>query len=142
MTIPAWPADLPQWMTAPDFRVTFPDPRLKTAMESGPNKLRRRVSNTSKPVSGVLRCTQAQLARLERFWNEDTRSGTLPFMFPDQVYDGAFLLTESGEPLLTESDVQILVAGWWLVQFDGPPASTPRQRSTVFTVTVSLNVLP
>jgi len=129
-------------MTAPDFRVTFPDPRLKTAMESGPNKLRRRVSNTVKPVSGVLRCTQAQLARLERFWNEDTKSGTLPFVMPDQLYDGTPLLNDDGEELTTEEAETLLVAGWWLVQFDGPPVSTPRQRSTVFTVSVSLNVLP
>jgi hypothetical protein len=113
-------------------------------METGPAKGRRRVSATTRSVSGVLRCEQSQLARFDRFWNEDTAGGVLPFIFPGQVYEGAFLLTESGEQLLTEADEPLLVAESWLVTFaheDKPPAR-PHARSVVWAVNLSFNIMP
>lgn len=144
MTVPIWPTELNQWMMAPDFSAAPGDARLKSPMDVGPAKMRRRVSAASAPVSGSLRCDQNQVARLLRFWHEDTVGGTLPFMFPDQLFDGAMLLTEAGEPLLTEADEQILIEGWWLVQFasEGPPVTRPIRRSTAHIANIQLSVLP
>jgi hypothetical protein len=142
MTIPVWPADLPQWMLAPDFGTAAADARTRTPMDAGPAKYRRRVSAAPIPVSGVIRCTQAQSARLERFWNEDLAGGVLAFVFPGQVYNNAFLLDEDGEELLTGDDADLLVAEAWLVQFAEPPDLRPHHRSVVFAHRLALNVLP
>jgi hypothetical protein len=144
MTVPIWPTELNQWMMAPDFSAAPGDSRIKQPMETGPAMLRRRVSAASAQVSGSLHCDQNQVARLLRFWNEETVGGTLPFMFPDQLFDGAILLTEAGEALLTEEDENILLEGWWLVTFasDGPPAFRPVRRSTAHVASIQLAVLP
>jgi hypothetical protein len=144
MTVPIWPTELGQWMKAPDFSAAPADGRIRQPMEVGPAMLRRRVSAAAAPVSGTLRCDQNQVARLLRFWNEETVGGTLPFMFPDQLFDGAILLTETGEALLTEEDENILIEGWWLVQFasEGPPPFRPILRSTAFAANIQLTVLP
>jgi hypothetical protein len=144
MTVPIWPDELNQWMMAPDFSASAADARSEKPMDVGPGRLRRRSSAVSAPVSGSLRCDQNQLARLLRFWNEDTKGGTLPFLFKDQLFDGAVLLIETGEPLLTEADDQILLEGWWLVQFSkgGPPVYRPSKRSVEWIASIQLAVLP
>ncbi len=141
MTVPLWPAQLRQFMSAPDFSTAPPDGRLRSPVDAGPAKLRRRVTVAIKPVSGSIRCDQDQMARLERFWLEDLRGGVLPFLFPDQVYNNALLCTEAGEPLLTEASDNLLVANWWLVQFAEPPPLRPLRRVTAHIVTLSFNVL-
>jgi hypothetical protein len=144
MTVPIWPDELTQWMMAPDFSGAPADGRIKQPMELGPALLRRRVSASVAPVSGSLHCDQNQVARLLRFWNEETAGGTLPFMFPDQLFDGAIILTDTGQELLTEADENLLIEGWWLVQFagDGPPPYRPLRRSTAFVASIQLTVLP
>jgi hypothetical protein len=129
-------------MVAPDFSTSPPDPRIKSAMETGPAKLRPRTSMAVRPVSGTTRCRQDQVARIDRFWLEDLKKGTLPFLFPDQIYNNANLLTDGLEQLLTDEDEVLLVSGWHLVQFAEPPRSVPLRRSTMFAVSLSLNVLP
>jgi hypothetical protein len=143
MTIPVWPADLPQWMLAPEFATAVADARTRTPMDVGPPKVRRRVSAAPQPVAGVIRCTQAQSARLERFWDEELQGGVLPFMFPGQVYNNAFLLDEDGDELLTEDGDNLLVAEVWLVQFaEEPPDLRAHHRSVVFARRLSLTILP
>jgi hypothetical protein len=117
MTVPVWPAELGQWVTAPDFSIAEADGRLKTPPDIGPSKSRPRISKATQPVVCQLRCTLDQKARLGRFWTEDTRGGNLPFSFPDQVYNNTVLLTEDGAPILTEDDEPILIESWWLVRF-------------------------
>jgi hypothetical protein len=142
MTVPVWPADMPQWMTAPDFEASYPDGRLKTPMERGPSKYRLGTSAAPIPVRGVIRCTLDQLARGDRFWREDLRGGVLPFIFPGQVLNNTPLCDGNGDPLTDENDVPLLVAEYWLVQFAEPPNFRPRTRSVVWAVPLSLNRLP
>jgi hypothetical protein len=101
---------MPQWMLAPDFESSFPDARLKAQMDRGPAKYRLGTSAAPIPVQGVIRCTLDQLARGDRFWREELRGGTLPFVFPGQVLNNTPLCDESGEPLTDESDVPVIVA--------------------------------
>jgi hypothetical protein len=67
----------------------------------------------------------SQLARLERFWTEDTAHGVSPFYMPDQVYDNMPWLTDDGAPILTDAGVPILIASSWLAVFDAKPAHEP-----------------
>lgn len=136
-----WPTDLPQSMLVEGFETNQRDGRLRSSTDIGPPKMRPRTSAAIKPVSGVIRCTQDQTARLERFWAEDTRGGILPFMIPAQVFNNAWLLTDDGSPLLTDDGEQILIEDWWLALFAEPPPERPRQRSVVWSCPLSLSVL-
>jgi hypothetical protein len=133
---------MPQWVQAPDFEGQYPDARLKTQMDRGPAKYRLGTSAAPQPVQGVIRCTLDQLARGDRFWREELNGGTLPFVFPGQVLNNTPLCDESGDPLTDESDVPLLVAEWWLVQFSEAPNFRPRNRSVVWAVPLALNNLP
>lgn len=141
MTVPVWPSEMGQWMRAPGFSTKPRDGRLRTPTDSGPGKSRRRFSSAVKPVSGVLRCSLSQLARLEQFWDEDTQGGTLPFAFPDQVYNDAVLLNDDGSPLTTEDDEVLGIEGWWLVKFVDYDAQ-PIRSAGAWDVAIRLEVMP
>ena len=115
---------------------------MKTPPEVGPVKLRPRFSSAPAPVVGQMRCTLNEKARMERFWNEDTSGGVLPFVFPDQVYNNTILMTEEGEPILTEDDEIILVESWWLVQFAEPIQWRPIRGQGSWMAGISLNIMP
>ena len=142
MTVVVWPSEAGEWMTAPDFTIAAPDGRMKSAPDVGPSKLRRRVSSAVAPVAGQMRCTLNQKARMERFWNEDTSGGVLPFVFPDQVYNNTILMTGEGEPILTEDDQVILIESHWLVQFAEPIQWRPIRGQGSWMAGISLNIMP
>lgn len=123
--IAIWPATLPQRMREDAYNEGSHDARVRTSMDQGPPKVRRSAS-PGKPVTGALRVTPSGKARLERFFTEDTASGTLPFWLPAQSLDGALLATVSGAPLLTATGAPLLVRRWWLVTFgQQAPQYTP-----------------
>jgi hypothetical protein len=138
-----WPAELPQAMRADSFSAAAPDARKTAPMEYGPDKFGIRSTLAVQPIGGVIRCDQNQLARVLRFWHEDTSRGTKPFAFPDQAFNNAFLLDDAGEQLEDESGNILLVSAWQIVQFTGgqPPAYTPAQRSVVWNVQLNLKAI-
>ena len=91
-------------------------------------------------VSSGARWTSSPAA--DRFWLEELRGGTLPFIFPGQILNNTPLLDEDGDALTDEDDVPLLVAECWLVQFAEAPNFRPRHRSVIWTVPLSLNILP
>lgn len=142
MTIPYWPPDLPQRLIQENYQQALGEGRLRTAMDAGPPKSRRRFSAVPKPISGQFFGTADAFARLERFWNEDTAGGTLPFLIPDQTRDGLGLDTGTGLTLLDDAGHQILNTAWWLTLFgDNPPSQTPLS-GRLYRISLSLTVLP
>jgi hypothetical protein len=116
MPYPVWPAELPQYPTPDGYQRGARDGRSFASMQNGPPKIRRKTSAAVKPVSLTYEMTTDELARFERFWEEDTDGGLL-FVMPDAVNHGQPLLTEAGEPILTEDGDPILISAWWLVAF-------------------------
>lgn len=123
MAIAIWPYDLPQRFITDGYQSGFAENRVASQPEIGPPKLRRRTSASPRPVTGQLVLSANQRARLERFWIEEIDEGIQPFWFPDQELDGHQLTTEGMLPLQTQAAQNLLIAGWWLVQFpvDAPP---------------------
>ena len=80
--MPAWPGILP---TAPllGFRETAPDVGLRTKMDSGPAKLRRRFTAGVRPIEVPLVLDDGQLDALADFFETTTAGGTLRFDFVD-----------------------------------------------------------
>ena len=143
MTVLVWPtAEVPYILNASGYTSMFPDGRIKTPMDLGPPKLRKRSSGVVTPVSGVLVCTSEELGRLRRWWAEDTAYGALPFLFPEPIFDDGFLVTEGDIELTDEDGEALLVAGWSLVQFADAPRESQFDQSLSYAVAISLNKLP
>lgn len=75
----AWPADLPQTVLAAGYEESPPDLVLRTAMDAGPAKVRRRFTAGPRliPVSAIM--TAAQVATLDAFFLESLAGGALAF---------------------------------------------------------------
>lgn len=140
MSNPSYPAELPPPMRQ-GFQVQRGDGRTITRQDAGPPNIRRRFSSVVDTIAFTTQLSRAQLARFDRFYEEDTKGGSLPFRMSDPMTDGWSLLIEDGAPLRTGAGVRLLVAKKWLVTFgQSLPATTV--RGVTFTVTFQLWVLP
>lgn len=75
----AWPGTLPQ---APDwsgYQETSPNVAIRTQMDAGPPKLRRRFTAGIRPFSMQFLLTQAQVATLDTFYQTTLTGGTEAF---------------------------------------------------------------
>ena len=143
MTIPVWPDDLPSYVLVSGFQTGIRGTRLSTAMDAGPPKQRARGPKTRSIACGIY-ADRNQIARFDRFWEEEVNWGTLPFLAPDRVLDGLAVLDDLGVCLLDESGVPIFSEEWQLVQFgQTEPASTPvPDNPLLFVIQFDLVVLP
>lgn len=89
----AWPASLPQGFLR-GFKVRPVDNVLRTEMDVGLAKVRRRSTYTALEVEGEIVCTQSQVEALELFYLETTKSGTERFSIQaphtDRIMDARF----------------------------------------------------
>lgn len=83
MPNPVWPASLPQAPETPSYRETRPDQILRTGMDSGPAKLRRRFTAQVRETQMAFIMTRAQVATFDSFVENDLNAGALPFTFTD-----------------------------------------------------------
>ncbi len=141
MTIPTWPAELPQYIRVEGFSLGVKDTRLSSKPSVGPPKVRRRSSSAVKPFTGGFMLTSDQWRRLEEFWDSDTKGGSLPFLMRDTLSNSVALQTESGEGIQTELGVAITFASWWLVLFSSPP-TLGAVTGELFQVDLSLSIMP
>lgn len=79
MSTPVWPASLPQVLEIQGFSEKLPNVVMRTAMETGPAKRRRRFTAAPTPVKGSLTLTVAQRATLKTFFDSDLQGGALSF---------------------------------------------------------------
>lgn len=141
MTVPVWPDDLPCSVIMGSLQTAPRGSRLSTAPDYGPSKLRRRGPKIM-AASGTVSVDANQRARFDRFWDEDTEGGTLPFLFRDHQLDGYQMTDEAGAWLETEDGTPIRIESWWLVQFGQQEPAYSRQSGNRFQIQFSLVVLP
>lgn len=141
MTIPVWPNELPCGVLLESLQTAPRGSRLATAPDTGPAKLRRRGPKIV-PVSCSITVNANLRARFDRFWDEDTETGTLPFLYRDQQTDGYPVEDDLGSRLQTEDGTPIRIESWWLVQFGQQEPAYSRQSGNLFTIQFSLIVLP
>ncbi|MBS7538355.1 hypothetical protein [Ancylobacter lacus] len=127
MSVPIWPASLPQRMDREPFQRQLASGRRLSRSDAGPPGSRLRYSQAARPISGGFLMTSAQLTRFWRFWDDEIGQGALPFWLPNQLVDGLPLITPGGTVLLTPAGAPILTRAWWLVLFDeqAPRESVP-----------------
>jgi hypothetical protein len=141
MAIPVWPSELSQHVIVDGYSEKSRDGRM-FSRTAGPGKVRRRYSSAVLPVTATIILSYAQKSRLERFVDEETAGGSLPFTMPDQTHDGLPLLDGGGDPVLDGSGNPILITANWLARFseNGLPQYSP--WGIQFMASFQLDVLP
>ena len=79
MAVPAWNVDLPTKLFVAGYGQSFPALTIKSDMDVGPAKVRRRFTAGVEPVAGTMIMTAAQLATFETFYNDTILGGSLRF---------------------------------------------------------------
>ena len=78
-----WPASLPQQPLQDGYQETEPDLLLRSSMDVGPAKVRRRYTAGVKPYKLSFAISSAHKATFQSFYLGSISSGVYPFTFPD-----------------------------------------------------------
>jgi len=141
VSIIVWPEELSCTVITDSLGTGPRGTRLSTATDAGIGKLRRRGPKVGQ-ATGILHVTQDQRARFDRFWEEDTAGGVLPFLFRDQQLDGYPLADDLGAWLQTETGEPIRIESWWLCHFGQQDPAYTRVTGRRFRIQISLVILP
>lgn len=79
MPNPEWPATLPPLTELDGYTESPPKNLLRTQMDAGPAKVRRRFTAGVRQISGKLLMHKDQVAALDSFHQNDLASGALKF---------------------------------------------------------------
>jgi len=79
MSVPTWHADLPQELFLAGYAGTFPAVTIKSEMDAGPAKVRRRFTAGIETHAGTMIMTAAQFATFTTFYNTTILGGSLRF---------------------------------------------------------------
>lgn len=115
--MPIWPTTLPP-PALNTYQETPPNNVIRSPMDKGPAKIRRRSTANIRPISFSLKLTPAQTQILDDFYTEETFSGAEEF---DIIHPR------------TEAPCS--------ARFVNPPQYGD-QEATIFNVSVSLEILP
>jgi hypothetical protein len=77
--MPSWPASLPQHVLVEGYDEAPPDVLLRTEMDAGPAKVRRRFTAGVRELRCAILCDSDQLDDLEEFFRDEIAGGALPF---------------------------------------------------------------
>jgi hypothetical protein len=80
-----WPGTLPPRLLVEGYQERLPNNKLRTEMDAGPAKQRRRYTAAVRPITGAQVLTQAQVAALKTFHNTTLLGGTQPFDWTDPI---------------------------------------------------------
>ena len=78
-----WPSTLPQIPLQRGFSESPPDTTIRTKMDAGPAKLRRRFTANVRPINSSFILTKAQIAILDTFYVTTTVGGSASFTWLD-----------------------------------------------------------
>ena len=116
--MPTWPASLPQTPLIAGYKEKVPDLVLRTTMDTGPDKTRRRATAGVRPFDWPTILTTAQIATLDTFYVTTLNSGALTF---------------------TVNHPRTAVSETW--RFIGPPEYIPLSGS-LHRVAIKLEIMP
>jgi len=78
-----WPTTLPQEMLVDGYNRTAANGILRSDMDAGPAKVRRRFTSAPQVIAGSIFVTAAQLALFKTFYNTTSLGGSLRFDWVD-----------------------------------------------------------
>jgi hypothetical protein len=92
-----WPASLPQYLSVQGFSEEIPNTMLRSNVDTGPAKLRRRYTAAPEPIVGTITCTSAQVDTFRTFFETTLNGGTTSFnwVHPRKQTAATFRFTET-----------------------------------------------
>jgi hypothetical protein len=83
--MPAWPSDLPQLPLVQGFSETAPTLAVRSPMDVGPAKVRRRATAGVTQLKCTFRLSAAQRASLLTFWQTTLAGGALSYSWTHPI---------------------------------------------------------
>ena len=123
MTLPRFPTELLRPLSD-GWRKQRGESRRRAAGDQGPTRTRRGISKAADAVQVSFILNHDEMARFDRFYDEDTAEGALPFLIPDFATDGDWLMTADGEILTDDEDNPLMIASTLVCQFGEQLPST------------------
>lgn len=115
----AWPVSLPQKMESSGYNEKPRTGVVRTSMDVGAAKMRRRYTGIITDISGSIKLTRAQAGILDAFFKNDLASGSLPFTWIHQRTGDAVTM-----------------------RFVEPPQYAPEARGLYWSASLTLEILP
>jgi len=76
-----WPVTLPQTFDQSSYSEDFPEMVIRTKMDTGPDKIRKRFTAAPYNLSGSMKLTSAQTSTLDAFYYTTINAGADSFLF-------------------------------------------------------------
>ena len=89
MTVAAWPTGVPDTFESSGFAYDADSGVVRSDMDSGPPKVRRRFSSVSKNMKGTIIMTKAQFLLWETWFEDVVYHGSLSFTMTDPINGGS-----------------------------------------------------
>lgn len=96
-----WPSALPQRLNQSGFTNTLPDNTIRSNMDVGPDKVRRRDVSAPEPIQGAIVATAAEYSDLVTFYNTTTASGSVAFNWTHPITGDAVEYLFTAPPSIT-----------------------------------------
>lgn len=109
----AWPSGLPQIALGAEFEESADSALVRTQMDAGPAKVRRRYTAEVKRYRFTLILTTAEVATLETFFTDTIGLGSLPFDWLNQRTKATVSLRLVNRPSYRE-----IAGGLWVTSLD------------------------
>lgn len=113
----SWPETLPGDVLVAGYSESLPNAVLRTEMDAGPAKVRRRSTAAARPLRATMALTRTQAAALDTFFTTTLSMGSLPFTLthPRTLSQVSFrfvsppvLVPVSGAEWSAELDLEVL----------------------------------
>jgi hypothetical protein len=98
-----WPSALPNDPLKQAYEETFQDQTLRTKMDAGPDKVRRRFTAGARYFRMPLRLTKDQVEIYLTFWETTLSAGSLPFDWTHPRTKGAAEFMFMGPPKISDA---------------------------------------
>lgn len=90
-----WPDGIPFFTLRSGYGAQPGDNVLRTPMDVGPAKVRRRTTSAPSIITGAAYMTREQAQRFEAFWRDTLKDGALSFTLADGLYRRRNMLVQS-----------------------------------------------
>ncbi len=143
---PIWPAMLPQYLLTRNYKEAAPSLTVRTQMDAGPAKVRRRFTAGVRMVEGMIVCDEDQLDALDDFYVNDCAGGALSFSWTMQRRQ-----RDTASPAIPDSDTSqvgdtsllaLIFVGLNTFRFAKPPEYADAGDGRHYEVTLYLEILP
>lgn len=85
MSVPVWPTTLPVELLMRGYNQTAADVTLRSSVDAGPAKIRRRFTAGVQPITGNLILSGTELGYLRTFFDTTLLGGSLRFTWREPV---------------------------------------------------------